>query len=335
MSHLHRDTKALGIVVALLGTITNLAAQAPFRVASPDGKNEVTIGTHDGMAYYAVDRAGKHVILPSRLGFTFRGARALGDSVQILASSRSTRDTTWGLPWGEVSRVREHYNELRVQFAESVAPHRHFAIVARAFDDGIGFRYEVADSGGFGDFEMTDELTEFALADNARAWWIAANVPRPDRYEDLYRSSPVSVLDTVHTPLTLELRNGIVAVIHEANLVDYAGLDLAGRFESRTLRAALAPWADGVKVRGRAPFVTPWRTIQLADRVEDLAPSVLGLKLNPPSRIAEYQLDHADEVRRHLVGNAPQPLHLESGSEARRDDGERRTVHRFCGREWT
>ena len=42
-----------------------------------------------------------------------------------------------------------------------------------------------------------------------------------------------------------------------------------------------------MKVRGRAPFVTPWRTIQLADRVEDLAPSVLGLKLNPPSRIAD------------------------------------------------
>jgi alpha-glucosidase len=39
-------------------------------------------------------------------------------------------------------------------------------------------------------------------------------------------------------------------------------------------------------VRGRAPFVTPWRTIRLADRVEDLAPSVLTLKLNPPSRIA-------------------------------------------------
>jgi alpha-glucosidase len=63
---------------------------------------------------------------------------------------------------------------------------------------------------------------------------------------------------------------------------------LAGpRMEGRTLRAALAPWADGVKVRGRTPFVTPWRTIQLADRAEQLAPSLLGLKLNPPSVIAD------------------------------------------------
>ncbi len=268
----------------VIASVNVAQAQAPLRISSPDGRNEVSIGTRDGAAYYSVDRSGKHVILPSRLGFAFRGVRALGDSVRLQSSTRNSVDTTWSLPWGEVARVREHYNELRVQFIESAVTHRQFTVAVRAFDDGIGFRYEVGDA-GLGDFEMTDELTEFTIADDARAWWIHANVPRPDRYEDLFSASPVSNLDTVQTPLTLELQNGVVAVIHEANLVDYAGLNLAGRFESRTLRAALAPWADGVKVRGRAPFVTPWRTIQLADRVEDLAPSVLGLKLNPPSRI--------------------------------------------------
>jgi alpha-glucosidase len=83
----------------------------------------------------------------------------------------------------------------------------------------------------------------------------------------------------------METRDGrTFMVIHEANLVDYARMFLAGpRMEGRTLRAALAPMADGIKVRGRTPFVTPWRTIQVADRVTDLAPSVLGLNLNPPS----------------------------------------------------
>jgi len=55
-----------------------------------------------------------------------------------------------------------------------------------------------------------------------------------------------------------------------------------------------ACWArpDGVAVRGRAPFVTPWRTLQLADRVEDLAPQVLTLNLNPPSRIENTSWIH-------------------------------------------
>ncbi|HEY0035069.1 MAG TPA: glycoside hydrolase family 97 catalytic domain-containing protein, partial [Longimicrobium sp.] len=128
--------------------------------------------------------------------------------------------------------------------------------------------------------------TEFALADNARAWWIPSNKPEPDRQEILYSSSPVSRLDSVHTPLTLQMTSGVQVVIHEANLVDYAGMYLA-RTSNRTLQSTLARWADGVAVRGRAPFVTPWRTIQLADRPEDLHPSVLTLKLNPPSRIAD------------------------------------------------
>ncbi|HEX6063628.1 MAG TPA: glycoside hydrolase family 97 catalytic domain-containing protein, partial [Longimicrobiales bacterium] len=131
---------------------------------------------------------------------------------------------------------------------------------------------------------------EFAFADDARAWWIPSNRVRLDRSEMLYSASPLSLLDSVQTPLTMETRDlRTVVVIHEAHLVDYPRMFLAGirNMEHRTLRAALAPWSDGVKVRGRTPLITPWRTIQLADRVEDLVPSVLGLNLNPPSMIAK------------------------------------------------
>jgi alpha-glucosidase len=263
-------------------------AQDSLRVASPDGRNEVSVQLRDGRLYYAVRRDGRAVLLPSGLGFQFRGAPPLRDGLRVVGAAEKTVDESWMQPWGEVARVRDQHKELRVSVAEAAAPGRRFAVVFRVFDDGVGFRYELADSGGFRDFEVTDELTEFALADNARAWWIASNRPRLDRSEQLYSSSPVSTLDSVQTPLTMEMPDGTRVVIHEANLVDYPRMFLAGpRMEGRTLRAALAPWADGVKVRGRTPFVTPWRTIQLADRAEQLAPSLLGLKLNPPSVIAD------------------------------------------------
>ena len=263
-------------------------AQDSLRVASPDGRNEVSVQLRDGRLCYAVRRDGRAVLLPSGLGFQFRGAPPLRDGLRVVGAAEKTVDESWTQPWGEVARVRDQHKELRVSVAEAAAPGRRFAVVFRVFDDGVGFRYELADSGGFRDFEVTDELTEFALADNARAWWIASNRPRLDRSEQLYSSSPVSTLDSVQTPLTMEMPDGTRVVIHEANLVDYPRMFLAGpRMEGRTLRAALAPWADGVKVRGRTPFVTPWRTIQLADRAEQLAPSLLGLKLNPPSVIAD------------------------------------------------
>lgn len=282
-------TKSAGIAAMLFVAATaSLPAQSPLRVSSPDGRNVVSVDVREGRLYYAVQRGERSIIQPSMLGFEFRGAAPLRDSLRITGSTRKSVDTTWSQPWGEVARVRDRHNELRVSVQETGGARRELAVVFRAFNDGVGFRYEVPAQPGLGAFEMVDELTEFALADDARAWWIPSHRPRLDRSEMLYSSSPVSVIDSVQTPLTMETRDGrTFVVIHEANLVDYPRMFLAGRrMEGRTLRAALAPHADGVKVRGRTPFQTPWRTIQMADRATELSPSLIGLNLNPPNVLA-------------------------------------------------
>ena len=277
----------VGLTMAA-GVAVSAMAQPVLRVASPDGKNVVTVTVRDGGLRYSVNRQGRAFILPSRLGFDFRGAPSLGDSVRIVDSSRTTFDESWTQPWGEVARVRDHHNELRVTVEETTARRRRFTVAFRTFDDGIGFRYELPEQPGLTDFEIADERTEFALAENSRAWSIPSNRPRLDRSEQLFTAAPVSTLDSVQTPITLELPDGhTVAVIHEADLADYPRMFLAARgMEDLTLHAALAPLADGVKARGRTPFRTPWRTIQIADKLTDLVPSLLGLKLNPPSRVA-------------------------------------------------
>ncbi|HTY05007.1 MAG TPA: glycoside hydrolase family 97 protein [Gemmatimonadales bacterium] len=261
------------------------ALSAQVRVTSPDGRNQVTLQIDSGKLKYAMSRDGHPLVQPSVLGMQFAGAPALRDSLRITDSSRDTHDETWTQPWGEVARVREHYNELAVSVEETRAPNRHFTVRVRAFDDGIGFRYEFPAQPALADFAILDELTEFALADNGKAWWLPSNRPRLDRSEFLFSSSPVSILDSVQTPLTIEESDGhTILVIHEADLENYARMFLAGpRMEGRTLRAALAPMHDGVKVRGHTPFVTPWRTIQVADSITQVAPSVLGLNLNPPN----------------------------------------------------
>jgi len=287
-----RRTRRFGLYAVYLMLIAApaapAAAQDQLRVTSPDGKNEVSVQIVEGRLTYGVQRNGRSVIMPSLLGFEFARMRMLRDSVRITGATRRSVNTTWTQPWGEVARVRDHHNELRVSVAESAAPRREFVVAFRAFNDGVGFRYEFPDQPNLKEFEILDELTQFAMADDSRAWWIPSNRARLDRSEMLYSSSPLSILDSVQTPLTMEARDGrTFLVIHEANLVNYARMNLAGsRMENRTLRVALAPLAGGVKVRGRTPFQTPWRTIQLADRAEQLAPSVLGLNLNPPNVLA-------------------------------------------------
>ena len=276
---------------ALMMTLAAAAATAQdtVSVASPDGRTRVGVAVQEGKLYYRVNRDGRPLLLPSMLGFEFKGATPLRDGLKITGTRRATHDETWTQPWGEVARVRDHHNELRVSVVETGAPQRRFDFVVRAFNDGIGFRYEFPAQSGLGEFVISDELTQFNLADDAKSWWIPSNRPRLDRSEILYSSSPVSVIDSIQTPLTMATRDGkTFMVIHEANLVDYARMNLAGpRLENRVLRVALAPWQNGDKVRGHTPFVTPWRTIQIADRAADLSPSVLGLNLNPPNVLSD------------------------------------------------
>jgi len=279
--------RSAALAFVLLPCVGRLQAQEPFRVSSPNGRTEVLVGTREGRLFYAVNRDGRPLLHPSLLGFEFRGAPLLRDSLVVTGSSRASRDTVWIQPWGEVSRVRDSHRELRVTVAERASAGRTFDVVFRVFDDGVGFRYDFPRQDALREFQIMNELTEFTFANEGRAWWIPSDQPRMDRSEMLYTSGPLSRLDSVQTPLTIEGQDGTVVVLHEAHLADYARMSLAGpRMEGRTLRAALAPHAGGVKVFGRTPFVTPWRTIQIADRAADLAPSVLGLNLNPPSAVA-------------------------------------------------
>ncbi len=286
-----RTASLLATALAMLAaTATGCEAQRPLTVASPDGRTVVNVRLQEDGLFYGLERDGDTILLPSRLGFEFREAPPLRTGLRLTGTARDSLDETWTQPWGEVARVRNHYNELRISVAERAAPARRFDVVFRVFDDGVGFRYEFPEQPGLQSFVITDELTEFNMADNARAWWIPAN-DSIHRYELLYRSSPVSTLPEVHTPLTLETNEGVYVVIHEANLVDYAGMNLMPS-PDRTLQVVLAPWADGAKVYGTTPFVTPWRTVQLADRAEDLAPSVLGLNLNPPDTLGDVSWVH-------------------------------------------
>ena len=109
----------------LLLTALVLAAaplQSQVRVASPDGRNQVTVEIRDGRLTYSLTRDGRPLILPSLLGFEFRGAPPLRDGLRITDTTRQSHDEWWTQPWGEVARVRDHHNELAVAVERPTAP---------------------------------------------------------------------------------------------------------------------------------------------------------------------------------------------------------------------
>ncbi len=75
----------LTVTCALVARVS--PAQDRASVASPDGRNRVTVEIRDGALTYRVDRDGRAVLLPSRLGPS-RGAKWPG-SATIIASCGS------------------------------------------------------------------------------------------------------------------------------------------------------------------------------------------------------------------------------------------------------
>ncbi len=255
-----------------------------LQVSSPDQTLQVVFTLEKGKPSYRILRFGQELIGPSRLGFLLKNQQALSENFTIASTKTRSFDETWIQPWGEKKEIRNCYNELRIGLTETTKRPRTMEIVFRVYDDGIGFRYEIPKQNHLDRFEIQDELTEFALAQNTKAWWIPAF--QPNRYEYLYRCTPVSEINVVHTPLTLETPNGIYLSIHEAALVDYASMTLA-LTEKNTLKAELVPWSDGVKVKTQTPMKSPWRTIQIADDPDGLITSYLILNLNEPNQLKD------------------------------------------------
>src|SRR3982074_2560978 len=123
-------------------TATTAMAQDTLNVSSPDGRNKVGVGLQGGKLYYVLSRDGRPLLFPSMLGFEFRGGPTLRDGLRIPGTSRATFDQTWTQPWGEVSHVRDHHNELRVSVAETGPPERKLPVAFRDFNDCVAFRYE-------------------------------------------------------------------------------------------------------------------------------------------------------------------------------------------------
>lgn len=272
------------ILLPLLALPGLVHAEQVAEAKSPDGRIVVQLDLNDeGRLAYRVLRDGKPVVADSRLGFIFRNGRQLLRNLELEKQASRSFDETWEQPWGERRYVRDHYNELRASFVEKDQDHRRFDMVFRVFDDGVGFRYDVPAQPKLAEAQIVEELTEFAIARPATAWWIPAF--EWNREEYLYNRTPLREVGVAQTPLTLRTDDGLHLSIHEAALVDYAGMNLMRGGDGR-LRAILTPGSPAPVVR-RTPFATPWRTILIADKAAGLVESNLVLNLNEPNKLGD------------------------------------------------
>lgn len=272
------------VIISVFSSCKNAITEIPS-LTSPDGKISVLFELKDGKPIYSVQKEEKIIISPSNLGFVLEGNDSINSDLEIYSITQNSKDETWNQVWGEEVEVRNHYNELKIRLKEKNKSKRKLDLVFRAFDDGVGFRYEFPKQKNLSEFKIMAELTEFSMNENDSAWSIPAY--KGLYYEELWKKDLLSNKDTITTPVTIETRDGKYLAIHEASLVDYAKMNLFPVDGTSKMKVDLTPWADGVKVYAKSPMVTPWRTIILADGLNQLANSRLMLNLNEPSKIKD------------------------------------------------
>ncbi len=284
-------------------SINGVKTQTTYTIYSPDQRLKLEIHRDiTGTIQYEVAFKGNKVIKPSSFGFKLNKPLAEINKFTILHSDTSAHDEYWQPVWGEVSKIRNQYNQIKLQLQDIKKTGILINVVYVVYNDGVAFRYEFPNQPNNKHFIIQEEETQFALTSDHKAFWIPGDY---DTNEYLYNTTSLKNIDAiraaknekdiavqsligpnaVQTPLMLKTKENIYINIHEAALVNYAAMHLNLDKKTLTFTSHLVPDAVGNKGYLETPAKSPWRTIIISDKATDILASKTILNLNEPSKI--------------------------------------------------
>jgi hypothetical protein len=269
---------------------------------SPDGNLKLNFELKEGHPTYQLTFKGKEVIKPSKLGLELKNKPSLTDGFSLKDSKLDSKNETWTPVWGEEKEIRNHYNELAVTLTQPETS-RTLVIRFRLFDDGLGFRYEFPSQPNLAHFVIKEEKTQFAMAGDHTAFWIAGDY---DTQEYDYTESKLSEIRPlmasavtanlaqkpfsptgIQTSLMMKSADGLYINLHEAALIDYSTMHLNLDDKNLVFESWLTPDVLGDKGYLQTPSHSPWRTIIVSDDARKILASRMTYNLNEPSKIKD------------------------------------------------
>ena len=305
--------KLLGLV--LVAVFTAAAQTGPVVLKSPDGALEISIATVRGQSVqaaggqlaYRVAFRGQPVLEWSNLGLAIEGSPALGPAIRIESSQASSQDQTWTSVQGKANPIRNRYNGVTVQTVETAANGRRLVMEARAYDDGVAFRYVVPEQPSVKELRILNESTQFRFAKDANTFSLISRGFQTSN-EDDYHQLAISGLHPeylVNLPVLVQVPGIAWVGLTEADIEDYSNLFVTASGD-RTLAARLAPRVEDVNtsadtapsfdpkadalqvsVIAQTPVRSAWRVLTIADQPGRLVESNMVVNLNPPSAIGD------------------------------------------------
>ena len=224
-----------------------------YEVTSPDRLLSATIDLNKEGTFLSIHSKGEQILAPSQLSLTVEQE---GKTVtywdagsKIKRVRRQQVDETRQVTHYKRNSVRNHYNELRLEMKQG-------ALVLRAYDDGVAYRFVLPDAVSL----VLHEQGEFRFAADYPAYVPYANAGKSGNYESQYRNS----FERYYTHKKLSEQDpgrlGFVPIlvdgdtwkvcITEADLRNYPGMFLVGDGKNPVLKTHFAPLPKQVKQGG-------------------------------------------------------------------------------------
>jgi alpha-glucosidase len=294
-----RTRRALPLVLA--GSLPLVFASATFAAAparslrSPDGRIEVRIDLGERIRYGVLLR-GRALLADSTLSLKVEGT-VLGASPKLESTKPTSVDREIEpTVHQKAARIRERYNELRLQFQGG------YAVAFRAYDEGVAYRFETALARP--EVKVTGEEVSFAFAGEYTAYY-----PKEESFfshnerEFVHLAvKDIGPATLASLPAVIEAPEGVKIAIAESDVEDYPGLWLRGQ-SGKGLSGTFPPYPLQEELKGDRDFrvvkaadyiaVTkgtrtfPWRVLGIAEKDADLLTSSLVYLLERPSQIAD------------------------------------------------
>ena len=298
MSALQRMPVPLFTVLAAFlspALVSTALAQAGYDLRSPDNRIEVRIRTAPNLRYDVLLK-GRPLLQDSTLSLDV-DHKTLGTSPKVLSAKKRTYDQTIEPPVRQkFAKIREHYNELRLEMDGN------YSVTFRTFNEGAAYRFEttlpqpqVKIYGEEVKLNFTGDTTVFYPQEDSM---FSHNERRyvPQRLSQI----PPEFIATM--PAVLDAGEGAKLAVAESDVEDYPGMwlhgtagpGLVGFFPGYPLKEKLERDRD-FRVVEAADYIAvtsgtrtfPWRLFGIVDRDADLLTNQLVWLLAKPSQLQD------------------------------------------------
>lgn len=284
--HRRSRTIALASLAAIalglpLITASPAAALVTHTITSPDGLVQLTVTDQpSGAITYEVTANGTTILGSSPLGIATSGTD-FSSGLTYTGETRQVITQSYTLPGGTDPSYLDDGREMTLSYTKSGAT---LQLIARAYNDGVAFRYRIP---GSGTVTITSETTGFRLPSGTGGW----AAPWNGNYEQdyIYRNAAGLNAGTDFTmPLLASINsNAYWALISEANVYNSNASYAPSMLEGDGLGTGLLKLSrtpdQAFPMSSTFPFQTPWRVVIVAPNLDVLYNTDLVQHLNPPA----------------------------------------------------